>query len=798
MIDITSLPSCLPILPLVNQVLLPSISSKYVLTQEDFRKILRFSPSYIVCIPFESNESDQQAVDDDRAEAIVITVKGICRSRVKDIYSSDGGHSLQADLEHYAEETHTCSADDHIVRDFQSLCQRFITDMRCAGVSAAVLNQIYELNNQWHSSYMANFLLCISESSFCDKLRALELVNYQERLQEISETITRYLQTIRECSTKNESELLFDQIRRRFYLNQEFTCLEPPVNVPTGTRKRFRELAEDDEELVDLIRKLNEANLPDNAVISVQRDLNRMRKLPVSSADSHLLRTYIEYVAELPWHTKETESNINISMAKQQLDKDHFGIEHVKKRILEYLSVIKVNRHAKAPILCLIGPPGVGKTTLAKSIATALNRKFHRISLGGVRDEAEIRGHRRTYVGALPGLLLHGMRECGVQNPVILLDEIDKMSKGSNQGDPASAMLEVLDPAQNCTFVDHFLNIPYDLSKVTFIATANTSDSIPSPLLDRMEMIQLNGYTFDEKLYIAQTHLIPKQLETHGLAGLGVEIPDDVVLRIAERYTRESGVRNLERLVASLCRYKCHEYANLDESGQLDQFEPSLGLEKIEDILGTEPFENETVENDDIAGVVTGLAYSNSGNGGILLIETSYMPGESRLKLTGSLGDVIKESAQIAISWVKTNAYFLKLTASRNEDIFKNIDIHIHLPSGAVRKDGPSAGIAMVVGLISLLSGNNVPRTTAMTGEITLRGQIRPVGGIKEKVISAHRAGIKKILLPFANRRDINKDVSDKIKKEITFVYCKSIWEAVETAFEHSCIRYESRMNSSL
>lgn len=418
MVEVTSIPNCLPILPLANQVLLPSISTKYVLNHQEFKRIMGGVPSYIVCIPFESGQSSEQCrhidkrvrrskdqlfhygcvarvveCDETLPEAIVITVKGICRSRVKDIFSFDGGDSLQADLEHYEEDTYAYTSDDHTVRDFQLLCQRFICDMRHAGISAAVLNQIYELNTQCHSSYMANFLLCICEPSFVDKLRALELVNYQERLQEISETITRYLQTIKECSTQNESELLFDQIRRKFYLNQECSNLEPRTDHRQSTVRNlsFRAKPDDDEELVDLVRKLNEAHLPEYAVMSIQRDLNRMRKLPLSSADSNLLRTYLEYASELPWNTVSASKNINILIAKQQLDKDHFGIEHVKKRILEYLSVIKVTKQAKSPILCFIGPPGVGKTTLAKSISAALDRKFHRISLGGVRDEAEIR-----------------------------------------------------------------------------------------------------------------------------------------------------------------------------------------------------------------------------------------------------------------------------------------------------------------------------------------------------------------------------------------------------------------------
>ncbi|KAI8059945.1 ATP-dependent protease La [Gilbertella persicaria] len=659
--------------------------------------------------------------------------------------------------------------------------------MRAIGVSPSVLDQFRRRLERCHVSHAANLLLCVTDVSKQDKLRVLEIADMKERLYQVNQTIRDYLQTIKITASKSDNDMLFDQIRRKFYLLQE--------------RASIYRLTEDDEETIDLVIKLNHAKLPEHAAIAIKRDLNRLRKLPPSSSDAAVIKTYIEYVSELPWSTTRHEDmqELHISSVKHQLDADHFGMDTVKNRILEYLSILKIKQDATPPILCFVGPPGVGKTTLGISIARALQRKFHRISLGGVRDEAEIRGHRRTYVGALPGLLIHGMRQCGVQNPVMLLDEIDKLVTNSNQGDPAAALLEVLDPAQNATFNDHFINIPYDLSQVVFIATANSLDTIPRPLLDRMEVIQLDGYTFHEKLHISQAHLVPKQIKAHGLSDVGgIELSKEVLLHIAERYTRESGVRQLERLIASVCRYKCKEYADLMEARKLDQFSKTIHVHQLEHILGVEPYENEVLDAEEIPGIINGLAYAGSGNGGVMTIEANCMPGTGQLKLTGSLGDIIKESAQLAVSWIKSNAYELKLTNLPKQDILKDVDLHIHMPSGAIPKDGPSAGITMTTCLVSLLSGHYVPKTTAMTGEITLRGQVRPVGGIKEKVISAHRAGVKKILLPIANRRDVIHDVPIEVQKEIQFVYCKSMWDVIEAAFDQIHTFFEPKYRCRL
>ncbi|KAI9269689.1 ATP-dependent protease La [Helicostylum pulchrum] len=790
-----NIPFSLPILPLAEYVLLPSIVTTFMVYPSEADYLTNQTSDYVICVPLADKKRNKthatdlsqlfhygcvaKVIECDRTlpDICVLKVEGVCRSRIRDVSNSDGGGQYKALLEHYPDQVKDLCLQDQM--NFQTVVAKFIEKMKYIGVSISVLNELGLLVDRCHISHVANLMLCIMDSPFCDKLRVLEQSDTKQRLTQVNDAVNRYLKMINVTSTNNQNEMLFDSIRRKFYLLQEVNSIS--YHQQEEQNYQFKSLGQDDEEILDLVRKLNQAKLPEYAVTAVKRDLNRLRKLPESSSDSAVLRIYIEYMADLPWQNMSA-TELNISSAKQQLDADHFGIHHVKKRILEYLSVLKVKKDAKPPIICFVGPPGVGKTTLGMSIATALKRKFHRMSLGGVRDEAEIRGHRRTYVGALPGLFIHGMRQCGVQNPVFLLDEIDKLVQGTNQGDPSAALLEVLDPAQNSTFTDHFLNLPYDLSQVLFIATANSVDTIPKPLLDRMEVIQLDGYTFNEKLHITQTHLLPKQIKAHGLCFLDLGIPDQVVMHVAEKYTRESGVRGLERLMANICRYKCCEYTNLEEAGNLERFKRLVDVDDIQGILGSEPFEDDMVESEDMPGVITGLAYSGSGNGGIMFVEASKMPGSGNLHLTGSLGDVIQESAKLALSWVKSNAFTLKLTSHSKENLVQHDDIHIHFPSGAISKNGPSAGVTLVCAIVSLYSGYHVSPTTAMTGEISLRGRVLPVGGIKEKVVSAHRAGIRKIILPFRNRKDVEEDVPDKVKNDIQFVFAKSIWDVLEAA----------------
>ncbi|EXX78516.1 ATP-dependent protease La [Rhizophagus irregularis] len=564
---------------------------------------------------------------------------------------------------------------------------------------------------------------------------------------------------------------------KEFYLRQQLNAIKEEL----GERD---DSSHEDDDITDLTKRIKEAGLSPEANKAAQRELKRLKRMHSTQAEYQVVRTYLEWLSEIPW-SKSTSEIIDIDKARQQLEDDHYGLESVKKRILEYLAVLKLKGDLKGPILCLLGPPGVGKTSLGKSIASALGRKFHRISLGGVRDEAEIRGHRRTYIGAMPGLIAQGLKRVGVNNPIFLLDEIDKVGHLSNHGDPSAALLEVLDPEQNNTFNDHYLNVPLDLSKVLFIATANQVDTIPAPLLDRMELINIPGYTFEEKINIAQRHLLPKQITNHGLSLDDVKMLDEVLLKIASGYTREAGVRNFEREIASVCRAKAVEYANAKDKNELENYNNEVTAKEIENILGVTKFDSEVAERAARPGVVTGLAWTSSGSGGILFIEATQMAGKGDLQLTGKLGEVIRESARIALSWVRAHAFQLGITTSKTEPtFFFQRDVHIHFPAGAIGKDGPSAGVALTIALVSLFTHRQVPTTTAMTGEITLRGQVLPVGGIKEKIIGAHRAGIKKVILPARNRKDVEGDVPVNVKNEINFVYANNIFDVLLGAFE--------------
>ncbi|KAF9934043.1 hypothetical protein FBU30_003553 [Linnemannia zychae] len=672
----------------------------------------------------------------------------------------------------------------------KSTSKEFVSLLQTLKLPAPILVQLQKFleNVGMIPGQVVDLLMSTIESTNEEKLMILDAVELKERIPKAIELLTRQIHVLKISQKVHDNvEGKLNKKQREYYLRQQIAAIKEELGE--------KDVGEEDEMTI-IENRLAAANLPAEVQRAADRELKRLRKMQPSSSEYSVIRNYLDWLSDLPW-TKSSEDILDVEKARKQLNDDHHGLEKVKRRILEYLAVTKLQQmkgDVKGPILCLIGPPGVGKTSLGRSIATAMGRKFHRISLGGVWDESEIRGHRRTYVGALPGLIIHGLKKCEVNNPVFLLDEIDKIGSRGHHGDPSAAFLEVLDPEQNNTFTDHYLNVPFDLSKVLFIATANSLDTIPAPLLDRMELITIPGYTYAEKLAIATNHLLPKQIRLHGLNHDDVKVTEQALLKVATGYTRESGVRQLEREIGSLIRAKAVEYAEaqerrllsskaVEEASSLPNYQPLVTVSDVEDILGQEKYVNEVTERTPTPGVVTGMAYNGVG-GGILFIEVSQMPGKGNLQLTGSLGDVIKESAQIALSWVKGHCYDLGLTHGHGQNIMEKSDVHIHMPGGGTPKDGPSAGIAMVCALVSMFSSQTIPVTTAMTGEFTLRGLVMPVGGIKEKVIAAHRAGVRKVILPLRNRKDVTNDVPANVRQEIEFFYASTIWEVLREAFE--------------
>lgn len=645
---------------------------------------------------------------------------------------------------------------------------------------------------------LADFMANILDITYEEKLQVLSAVSVKARMTKVIELLQREISNMKGNFNVTTVTTVPPQILDRLSNRQGkgaglpspatplLSMTSPGGGFPPGSQDKNN--GKEPSELELLQKKLEAAKLPPDAAKLVERELKHMKNMMPGGNEYSITMTWLETLAEIPWSTM-TEERLGpetLARARKQLDDDHYGLEKVKKRLIEYLAVLRLKQSIndeieeqinaaekeerrlnaendeaaqeedlesggvpgpnsaklevlkarravdKSPILLLAGPPGVGKTSLARSVATALGRKFHRISLGGVRDEPEIRGHRRTYVSAMPGVIAQGLRKVGVGNPVFLLDEIDKLGKASNMGDPSAAMLEVLDPEQNHTFTDHYIGTPIDLSKVLFIATANNLDTIPPPLLDRMETIYLPGYTTLEKRHIAMKHLVPKQMRANGLSEGQIVFSEAVVSKIIESYTRESGVRNLEREIGSVCRAKAVEYAEAKDGGRLEEYRPEVTIEDVEEILGVEMFEEEIAEKTSRPGVVTGLvAYSSGGNGSILFIEVADMPGDGNVQLTGRLGDVLKESAQVALTWVKAHAYELGLTAESATNIMEGRSIHVHCPSGSIPKDGPSSGIAQVVALISLFSGNPVPPTLAMTVSFPVRLSIFPILGIR-------------------------------------------------------------------
>ncbi len=573
----------------------------------------------------------------------------------------------------------------------------------------------------------------------------------------------RVLEISEEIRSKVKTDV--DQQQREFFLRQQLKTIQDELGETEGS-------SADTTELRDKLKEKKD-ELPEHAVETVEKELTKLARTTPASPEYSVVRNYAETILDLPWNHVSDDA-IDIAKAAAILDEDHYGLDDVKRRILEYLAVLKLKGDLKAPILCFYGPPGVGKTSLGKSIARAVGREFQRVSLGGVRDEAEIRGHRRTYVGAMPGRILQSLRRAGSHNPVFLLDEVDKLG-ADFRGDPSSALLEVLDPEQNHTFSDHYLEVPFDLSRVFFIATANTLSTVPPALLDRMEVIELPGYTDREKLLIARKHLVPKQRDAHGLREDQITLEDDAIDKVVHEYTREAGVRNLDRFMANLMRKAARRVAEQKPDGPV-----ALDAAFVSEALGAPPHLPETAERTTMPGVVVGLARTNAG-GDILFIEATAMPGgkDVRLRLTGHLGDVMKESAETALSWVRANAGSLGLTSKALEAG----EIHLHVPAGAVPKDGPSAGVTLATALVSVLSGRCARGDVAMTGEISLRGRLLPVGGIKDKVLAASRAGIKTVILPKRNEKDL-VDVPEEVQRELTIRFAESVEEVLEVALE--------------
>lgn len=604
---------------------------------------------------------------------------------------------------------------------------------------------------------MADMIASHLEIKLEDKQILLETLDPKERLEKLNSILTKEIEILnieQDISSKVKSQINKNQ--REYYLREQMRAIQEELGV-----------AEDvEDEVAGFMEKLDSLELEEKTRDKVEKEINRFSKMQPSSAEANVSRNYIETILSLPWNT-ESEDNIDLNKAEEILNEDHYGLDKVKERVLEYLAVMQLSRGLKGPILCLVGPPGVGKTSIARSIARSIGREFVRMSLGGVRDEAEIRGHRRTYIGAIPGRIINAIKDSGTKNPVFLFDEVDKIG-ADYKGDPASALLEVLDPEQNKDFTDHYLEVPFDLSKVMFITTANTTSTIPRPLLDRMEVIEVSGYTEEDKLNIAERYLVPKQVKENGLTSRNISFTEKGLRTIINYYTRESGVRNLEREIGNLCR-KVAKNVVCGETKKV-----SITGKKVEEMLGKKRFRFDIIKGEKEVGVTTGLAWTVVG-GDTLFIETTAVPGSGKLVLTGQMGDVMQESAKAGVSYIRSVSRKLKI----DEDFYKKYDLHIHIPEGAIPKDGPSAGVTMCTAIISTLTCIPARKDIAMTGEITLRGKVLPVGGIREKVMAAHRAGIRKVLLPKDNDVDI-QDIPEVVRNDMEFVLLRNVDDALK------------------
>lgn len=634
-----------------------------------------------------------------------------------------------------------------------------------AKVSSEVLLSVSDIEDPGRLADVISSYIFLKQE---DDQKILETFDFYERLEVLHGILQKEIDLLKiEDKINQRVKKQINKVQKEYYLKEQLKAIQ-------------KELGEEDDisaDVEDYKAKIDKIKMPKEVREKALKEVDRLIKTSPHSAEVGVIRTYLDWIVELPWD-KETKEKIDIKKARNILDEDHYGLTDVKERILEFIAIRKLTNSMKGPILCLVGPPGVGKTSIAKSISRSLNRNFVRMSLGGVRDEAEIRGHRRTYVGSMPGRIISSIKKAGSKNPLFLFDEIDKLSSDF-RGDPASALLEALDPEQNSTFTDHFLDVPFDLSKVFFITTANTTASIPAPLLDRMEVIRISGYTDEEKLQISLKYLLPKQMKEHGLNDKQLMISDSALKGIISYYTRESGVRNLERNIANLCRKAAKRI--VEENLKIVR----INSGNLGNYLGSKIFRFDEVEEKNQIGVANGLAWTSVG-GETLSIEVTTMKGTGKIQLTGKLGDVMKESAMTGISYIRANSVMLNI----EPDFYKDMDIHIHVPEGAIPKDGPSAGITIATAVVSALSNTPIHRELAMTGEITLRGRVLPVGGVKEKILAAHRMGIKKILLPFDCGKDL-EDIPDKIKKKMEFVLVKKMDEVLDHALVKKVVDHE-------
>jgi len=772
------IPEDLPILPLKEVVVFPYIVVPLVISQQEHAKLIDevLSGGKMVGLFLQKKTSKRSKEATPLADvgtagqiikmlrfpdgSVRFLVQGVARIGVKKFIRQDP--YLVARVEILREELDPSIELEALIRN---LTEQFAKVVELAPYLPDDM-QISVMNIE-DPSKLADLIASNLNIPFTQKQDILGAVNIQERLTKLTGYLNRernVLELGKEIQSRAASEMGRDQ--KEYFLREQLKAIQ----------KELGETDQKTEEIEEFRKKITTAKLPKEALEAANRELDRLTRIPPAAAEYTVARTYLDWLAHLPW-SKQTKDNLDIAVARQVLDEDHYDLEKIKERILEYLAVRKLKAEMKGPILCFVGPPGVGKTSLGKSIARALGRKFIRLSLGGMRDEAEIRGHRRTYVGALPGRIIQGIRRAGSKNPVFMLDEVDKIGQDF-RGDPASALLEVLDPEQNNSFSDHYLEVPFDLSRVMFITTANVLDPIPGVLRDRMEVISLPGYTDEEKLYIARRYLVPREREEHGLSPEQIDIQDGALREIISRYTLEAGLRNLNREIASICRKVAKRIAE-GEKGPIAVSDRILG-----DYLGPPRYFRETATQETKVGVVPTLAWTQTG-GAIMFVEATKMPGKKNLILTGQLGDVMKESAQAALSYLRSSAPRLGI----EEDFFDRYDIHVHVPAGAIPKDGPSAGITIATALASMLLERPIRPQFSMTGEITLRGEVLPVGGIKEKSLAAHRAGIRTLIIPKKNEKDL-VEIPEEISKDLRFVLAETVdqvWQEVfeETPFAH-------------